>query len=102
MTIRHFTICMVIVLTLGLSIHAHAQVSAGAILGTSTDPSGALIPGVTITVTNEGTNQSRQAITNESGSYRVEPLQSGAYTVTAELTGFKKEVRSHITVDVNA
>src|SRR5437867_440491 len=74
--IRHFKLAAILVLLMmGAALHAHAQVSAGAVLGTVSDASGALIPGVTITVTNEGTNQSRQSITNESGSYRVEPLQ---------------------------
>jgi len=101
--IRRFTSAVILVAcVLGIGGYAHAQVSAGAVLGTVSDPSGALIPGVTITVTNEGTNQSRQAITNESGSYRVEPLQAGFYTVSAELSGFKKEVRSRVNVDVNA
>src|SRR5438552_10929139 len=95
-------VVVLIALVMGSAVYAHAQVSAGAVLGTVSDASGALIPGVTITVTNEGTNQSRQSITNESGSYRVEPLQAGSYTVTAELTGFRKEVRSKINVDVNA
>src|SRR5438552_11559488 len=92
----------IVILILIAGIHAHAQVSAGAVLGTVSDSSGALIPGVAITVTNEGTNQSRQAITSETGTYRVEPLQAGSYTVTAELSGFRKEIRSKINVDVNA
>ncbi|MBI4475335.1 MAG: carboxypeptidase regulatory-like domain-containing protein [Acidobacteria bacterium] len=81
---------------------AHAQVSAGAILGTVSDITGAHIPGVTITVTNEGTNQSRQAITNETGNYRVEPLQIGRYTISAELEGFRKEVRNGVNVEIDA
>ena len=85
--IRHIKLGAVLfVLIMGSALSAHAQVSAGAVLGTVSDTSGALIPGVTITVTNEGTNQSRQAITSETGTYRVEPLQQGVYTVTAELT----------------
>ena len=93
---------ILILMVLGITPVLYGQVSAGAVLGTVSDTSGALIPGVTITVTNEGTNQARQAITNETGTYRVEPLQQGTYTVTAELTGFRKEVRPRVTVDVNA
>ncbi len=101
--IRHSKFAAVLLLfMMGTALHVYAQVSAGAVLGTVSDSSGALIPGVTITVTNEGTNQSRQAITSETGIYRVEPLQAGSYTVTAELTGFRKEARSKINVDVNA
>ncbi len=76
--------------------------SAGAMLGTVSDASGALIPGVEIVVTNQGTNQVRTAITNETGNYRVEPLQVGVYSVSAELAGFRKEVRTEVKVDVDA
>src|SRR5687767_9215625 len=93
---------ILIAIVLGIAMHAHGQVSSGAILGSVTDASGALIPGVSITLTNQGTNQTREAITNESGTYRVEPLQSGLYNISAELSGFKKEVRSGVRVEVDA
>src|SRR5688572_8131301 len=51
--------------------------SAGAIVGTVTDPSGALIPGVEVTATDQGTNLKRTVVTNETGNYRIEPLQIG-------------------------
>jgi len=84
------------------SVPAFCQTSAGAILGTIVDVSDALIPGVEVTVTEQGTNQSRTVVTNETGNYRVEPLQSGSYTVTVELPGFRKEIRRDIKVDVDA
>src|SRR5688572_20247513 len=77
------------------AVPLHAQ--SGAILGAVSDASGAFIPGVTITVTNEGTNQKREVLTNETGNYRVEPLPSGfTYTVAAELAGFRREVRTKV------
>ena len=81
---------------------ASAQLSAGAILGSVGDASGALIPGVSVTVTNEGTNQSREGLTNETGNYRIEPLQAASYTVTVELPGFRTEVRRGVIVNVGA
>ncbi len=81
---------------------ASAQISAGAMIGTISDTSGALMPGVEVTATNEGTNQVRRVITNETGSYRIDPLQVGVYTISAELTGFRKEVRTNIKIDVDA
>jgi len=80
---------------------AFGQVSSGVILGVISDTTNAQIPGVSVTVTNEGTNQVRTAITNETGNYRVEPLPAGKYTVSAELAGFRKEIRSGVTVDVD-
>ncbi len=80
----------------------YAQTSAGAIVGSVSDASGAMIPGVEVTATNLGTNQTRQVVTNETGNYRIEPLQAGVYTVSAELPGFRKAVRSDLKVDVDA
>ena len=101
---QHFVQRFGIVFTVILfaSVLVFGQVSSGVILGVATDSSGAQIPGVTITVTNEGTNQVRQAVTNETGNYRVEPLPAGKYTISAELLGFRKEVRSGVNVDVDA
>ncbi len=81
---------------------AFSQGSAGAITGTVSDASGALIPGVQVTATNQATNQTRQVITNETGSFRIDPLPSAVYSVSAELAGFRKEVRSDIKVDIDA
>jgi hypothetical protein len=66
----------------------------GTILGTVTDPTGAIIPGVTITVTHLETNLRQNTVTNESGYYEIPYLPLGEYVVVAELSGFKKaEVR---------
>src|SRR5262245_56095943 len=84
-----------------LHTSAYGQ-SAGAIVGAVTDASGASIPGVKVSATNEGTSQSRSSITNETGNYRIEPLQVGVYTVTAKLPGFRTEIRKDVKVDVDA
>ncbi len=62
----------------------------GTIEGTVTDTSGAVLPGVTVTVTNTDTGALRSVVTNESGLYRATLLPLGAYVVVAELQGFKK------------
>src|SRR5437016_5134059 len=75
---------------------AYTQLSSGAILGTVTDSSGAVVPGVTVTATNTGTNLVRNTVTNESGNYRVDLLPVGDYLIEANLPGFRKQVRSFI------
>ena len=85
---------VVTVLYFSLDTPAYSQLSSGTILGTVSDASGAVIPGVSVRVTNPGIGLVRETITNESGNYRVEQLPVGAYTVEAELSGFKKGVRS--------
>ncbi len=69
---------------------AQSQAINGTIEGTITDDSGAVLPGVTVTVTNLETGASRSVLSNDAGVYRAPLLPLGAYRVTAELTGFKK------------
>src|SRR5882762_7057275 len=67
-----------------------AQTTFGTILGTVTDPSGAVMPNVTITVTNEGENISHNVTSDAQGEYQAENLKAGKYTVTAQVGGFKE------------
>src|SRR5690349_12111250 len=62
--------------------------TGGTMLGTVTDPSGAVVPNVGITITNTDTGQSRQVTTNDAGQYVVPDLQIGHYNVRAEASGF--------------
>jgi hypothetical protein len=62
----------------------------GTIEGTVKDGQGALLPGVTVTVTNIDTGEQRVVVTNENGLYRAPLLSLGTYRVAAELQGFKK------------
>lgn len=58
------------------------------IQGTVTDPSGAVIPGVTVTLTNNATNQKQTAMSNGAGVYNFNALPPGTFTITAERSGF--------------
>jgi hypothetical protein len=73
-----------------VSAFAQAQAANGNIEGTVRDSSGAVLPGVTVTVTNVDTGAQRGAVTNEHGVYRAMLLPLGSYTIAAELQGFKK------------
>jgi len=79
-------------LSLAIGAAAFAQSTAinGTIEGTIKDTQGALLPGVTVTVTNIDTGDQRVVVTNESGLYRAPLLSLGTYRVAAELQGFKK------------
>ena len=76
--------------------------TAATIVGDVTDPSGAAVPGVAVTVTNDGTGISREVSTNEAGQYRVSPLNPGDYTVSVEAAGFKSSVQSGVVLQVSA
>lgn len=79
---------------------ATAQVANSTISGTVTDPSGAIIPGAKVTVTNQGTNTMRVVQSNTSGYYTVSNLPVATYTVSAAATGFKTSLHSDIMLDV--
>lgn len=81
---------------------ALAQVDTGAIVGTVTDQTGAVVPGAKVTLTNEGTGLALSTTTGSDGGYSFTPVKIGAYTVTAAKTGFKQITHSHITVNVQA
>ena len=78
-----------------------AQVLYGSITGNVTDPNGAAIPGATVTITNIGTNQSREATTDESGGYTFTNVQAGKYTVKVSQTGFKALTKTDVEVTIN-
>src|SRR5437867_3852506 len=78
-----------------------AQGVRATIVGRVTDESGAVVPGAKITITNVGTNESRDVIVNDNGEYAIPQLAPGQYTLTAEFAGFNKVVRSGIVLETN-
>src|SRR6267378_3140027 len=78
----------------------YAQVTTGTISGVVQDPTGAVIPGVTVTAKNLGTGTARTITTDEGGRYTAPNLTLGDYEVQAQLPGFQTEVRSGITLTV--
>jgi hypothetical protein len=79
---------------------AHAQVDAGGIRGTIADSSGALVSGAKVTLTNEGSGLSIEAITASDGNYSFTPIKIGSYTLVVEAAGFRKATQRGIKVDV--
>ena len=73
---------------------ARAQAPTGAIAGIAMDASGAAVPGVSVSVANRDTGQSRTAITSTEGRYSAEALLPGVYRVSAEIAGFKRQERT--------
>jgi hypothetical protein len=66
-----------------------AQATFGTITGSVTDSSGAVVPGVAIEVTNEGTNATRTITSSSAGTYEAPTLNAGKYRVTSKHPGFK-------------
>ena len=80
----------------------HAQVDTGTILGTVTDPSGAVLGGATVTLTNEGTGASLSTTVGEDGGYKFTPVRIGSYKITATSQGFQTTERKNVVVNVGA
>jgi hypothetical protein len=78
-----------------------AQTYQGRILGTVTDPSGAVVASATITVTDVAKNISRTLITNRDGEYVAPDLDPGTYAVSAEAPGFKKTESKSVILEVS-
>src|SRR5688572_32910881 len=72
------------------------------ISGRVTDPSGAVVPGVDVTLTNIDTGIERFAVTNDSGAYVFTNLNPGRYRLQASLQGFRTFAQSDIVLQVGA
>ena len=80
---------------------AAAQTVTGTVQGTVSDTSGAVLPGVTVTLRNTQTGVERTVVTNESGLYSAPFMPLGPYTVTATLSGFGTVTRDGVQVTLN-
>jgi hypothetical protein len=78
-----------------------AQGTTGTITGVVTDPTGAVIPGAAVTVTNQGTGVNFHLTTNNAGIYSITSLLSGMYTVSVAQKGFKTYVNRDIELTIN-
>ena len=93
---RHFVALVIILLAFGI-LPLAAQTSS--LQGIITDPTGAIVPGAVVTITNTETSASRQEVTDETGAYRFLQVLPGPYKVEAQLPGFSTKV-SNIVLQV--
>src|SRR5215469_815181 len=86
-------------ISLNSSLFAQSA-GTGALTGTVTDTSGAVVPGATVVLTSTDTNQVRSATTGAEGGYKFSLLPPGTYNVKFSATGFKTSEVSAVTVNV--
>lgn len=91
---------MGVVLLISATTIGFAQVDTGGLVGTVKDPSGAALSNVSVTATNVDTGIPTAVKTNPEGNYVIAPLQIGRYSLSVESTGFRKEVRKDIVLNV--
>lgn len=94
------TVALIFALAHAGTTQAQSQVAGGAIQGTVTDPSGADLPGVTVTVRNLATGVTRVAITDSHGLFRAPLLPVGRYSVSATLDSFAPLERSGLELTI--
>src|SRR6267378_1088124 len=80
---------------------AFAQESTARLLGTVTDPTGAVIPAASVVARNVDTGLVRRAVANGSGDYSIPMLPIGQYTVTAESAGFRTSTITGLVLQLN-
>jgi hypothetical protein len=87
---RLLAIGLVFLATLLLPVgRARGQVTTATLYGVVHDSSGAVLPGVSVTVTHEGTNLMRETVSDERGEFALPALPAGPYAIKIELPGFK-------------
>jgi hypothetical protein len=87
-------------LSLILPTTALSQVDMGSITGIVRDSHGGVLPGVKVTLTNQGTGQSLTETTGSVGEYTFSPVRIGQYSLAAEMSGFETVQQNNVTVDV--
>src|SRR5215467_11322178 len=97
-TVRWAARCVVALLCLLSSTLLFAQSTGGRILGRVTDPTGAVLAGVKVSLINEATGVSQDSMTNASGDYVFPQVPVGNYRLEFDQSGFKKNVRKGVTV----
>ena len=81
-------VCLLAV-TAFLAVPAQAQLTVGSVTGTVVDATGAVIPGATVTLTNQATGVTREQETSSTGSFAFERVRPGAYSLRVSMSGFK-------------
>ena len=89
-------LAVAIVASLALSVPLVSQSSNATVGGTVNDPSGAVVPGVSITAVNNATGVSASVLSNEAGVYSFASLLPGVYKISAALTGFRTQTYTDV------
>ena len=92
---------MFLLLFVGIST-ASAQTSNGTIVGSVNDPTGAAVVGATVTATSLDNGAIRSTVTTKDGTYRIDSILPGNYTVTASAPGFEESVLNGLVVPATA
>jgi hypothetical protein len=96
-----FPILLCLIVIFATTSVTNGQTSTGRIVGTVQDASGAVVPGATVTATNEETTNVYTTTSSEGGAYSFEALPAGTYTITVEQANFRRHVTTRNVVSAN-
>ena len=98
---KRFTRFAILGIALALAVPAGAQELRGRLVGTASDATGAVLPGVTVTASSPAMIQERVVVTGGQGTYAFPALSTGVYSVSFSLGGFSTVVRENIQMTLN-
>src|SRR5712691_6755802 len=95
-------VLLLLCIALLIPVSAFAQTGAASLTGIISDQSGAKVPGTTVTATNQATNVTYTAVSNDTGNYTITAVPVGTYLLKAELSGFKTATTDVIQIEAKA
>jgi len=93
-------VLLAVLLASAFPASAAAQTATGTLSGTIHDTSGAVMPGVNVTIRNVATGASRAVVTDGEGRYRIVNVDPGDYELRAQLNGFRTVIRNPVVISV--
>jgi hypothetical protein len=100
--IRTLLMVFALLTAFACGVTAHAQILYGSVTGTVTDKTGAVVPNVTVSITNQGTGEVRSTQANGLGDYNILDVLPGLYTVSVPRTGnFAGYAQKGVQIEVN-
>ncbi|HZS07461.1 MAG TPA: TonB-dependent receptor [Blastocatellia bacterium] len=102
LSVRGSVVLLAVLLAITLTPQpAGAQVLYGSLVGTVTDESGAVVPSATVTLTNKGTGQVKEATTDNDGNYSIVNILPGVYDIKVTKQGFTTYTQTDLNISAN-
>jgi hypothetical protein len=98
---RRLSFTIIPFLLFALTLPGRAQTVTGAVRGTITDPSGAIVSGATVTATNTATGVQTSVTANQTGEYSIRFLQIGSYTLAVQASGFERAAYGPFSLEID-
>jgi hypothetical protein len=96
------SLCLILVGVLAFALPGMAQSTRGAMSGSVTDPTGAVVPGAKVLAVDEATGTKSETVSTSTGNYNFAELAVGNYTITTTAAGFSTAVATGVVVSVNS